>query len=98
MTKPDSTDATSSEGTVQIVDCEECGGNIDPTQPGHYKSPDERFVHSVCFEEGEPSKVVDMKKNPFKEQTTVQYGCGHFSKGPPLHLPEECPECGVPTP
>ena len=84
---------------VQIVECEECGGDIDSTQPGHYKSPDERFVHSVCFEEGEPSKVLDLyEEHPFKEQTMVQYGCGHFAEGPPLHLPEHCPECEVPAP
>jgi len=84
---------------VQQVKCEECGGRIDPTEPGHYKSPDERFVHSVCFEEGEPSKVLDLyEEHPFKEQTSIQYGCGHFAEGPPLHLPDYCPECEVPAP
>lgn len=85
---------------VELEECAECGGYIDPTEPGHYKSADdETFLHSVCFEEGEPSKVLDLlDEKPFKQQRSRQYGCGHYAHGPPADLPDECPECEVPAP
>ena len=83
-----------------IEECAECGGPIDTTEPGHYKSADdEMFVHSVCFEEGEPSKILDLlDEYPFKRQTGRQYGCGHYAHGPPTKFPAKCPECEVPAP
>ena len=85
---------------VELEECAECGGHIDPTEPGHYKSADdETFVHSVCLEEDEPSKVLDLlDEHPFTRQGARQYGCGHYAHGPPADLPEECPECEVPAP
>lgn len=85
---------------VEHEKCARCGGRIDPTEPGHYKSvDDETFLHSVCFQEGEPSKVLDLTDEySFKEHVPRQYGCGHTASGPPIKLPTECPECEVPAP
>lgn len=80
-------------------ECAECGGRIDSEEPGHYKSADEVFVHSVCYEEGDPSSVLDLTDEyPFTEMVPIQYGCGHLATGPPIRLPTECPKCGVPAP
>ena len=83
----------------KIVDCERCSAPIDTEEPGHYKSPDERFIHRVCYEGDGPEKVLDLSgEHPFKEQVPKTYNCGHYAEGPPLHLPRECPECGVKAP
>lgn len=90
------------ESSDELIEkCERCGGFIDAGEPGHYKSPDERFVHKVCFEEGEPPEepVVDLTdEHPFEEQVPKQYNCGHYAQGPPRRLPTECPDCGVGAP
>lgn len=88
------------DGGLEHEKCAECGGRIDPTEPGHYKSADdETFVHSVCFNDGSPSEVLNLiDEYPFKEQIPRQYGCGHTAHGPPINLPAECPECEVPAP
>lgn len=38
-----------------VAGCEECGHPIDLNQPGYYKTPDERFWHEECHEDGEKS-------------------------------------------
>ena len=83
----------------RIENCERCGSPVNAGKEGYYKSPDEQFVHKVCYEEGEPSEVLNLiDEHPFMEQVPKTYNCGHHAHGPPRHLPDECPECGVPAP
>lgn len=79
--------------------CEECGGSIDVTSPNYYKTPDERFKHVVCHEEGGPGDYVLnlAEENPSKACVNRQYQCGHIAYGPVTELPERCPheDCGL---
>lgn len=81
-----------------IDHCEECGGSIDTTSPNYYKTPDERFKHVVCYEEGGPGDYVLNIAEDYPEKAYVnrQYQCGHTAYGPILELPDRCPheDCG----
>ena len=82
-----------------IEECEICGGPVDTNEPGHHKSPDERFRHRVCHERGEPPEGYIRE---YVEEATSgnfacvnrQYNCGHVAYGPTGILPHRCPECG----
>lgn len=79
-----------------IETCEECSGPVDTNEPGHYKSPDERFRHGVCHEKGVPDGYVlnNASEYPMMASVNRQFNCGHVAYGPPRELPTECPECG----
>jgi hypothetical protein len=56
-------------------------------------SPDERFKHVDCHEEGGPGDYVLNIADDHSEQASVnrQYQCGHVAYGPPSELPDRCP-------
>lgn len=88
-------------GDELIEVCQECGGHLSANEPAHYKSPDERFWHAECYEnDGPPEEyIVDVSEDwPHMASVNRQYNCGHLAYGPPRHLPEKCPECGVRAP
>lgn len=82
-----------------IEECEVCGGPVDTNEPGHFKSPDERFRHQVCHELGEPPEgyVEEFKDEAWEMSAACvnrQYNCGHVAYGPVGLLKYQCPECG----
>lgn len=78
-----------------IEECEICGGNVDANAPGHYKTPDERFRHRVCHEDGQLDGYVLNLAADYPDMCSQnrQFNCGHVAYGPPRHLPHECPRC-----
>lgn len=81
-----------------IEPCEVCGGPVDLNQPGYHKSPNEKFWHHLCAENGEPPEgyVKDVAAEyPELCSTNQQYQCGHLVFGPYFEQPDKCPECGM---
>ena len=82
-----------------IEPCEICGGPVDTNEPGHHKSPDERFRHHICHENGAPpsgyvEEFVDEAQEMQAACVNRQYNCGHVAYGPVGLLKHKCPECG----
>lgn len=74
--------------------CEECGGSIDTSAAGYYKSPSERFKHGLCHENGSPPPQYELAENhEFETHTNRQYNCGHVLYAPPKRQPMVCPVC-----
>jgi len=74
--------------------CEECGGSIDTTLPGYYKSPSELFKHELCHENGSPPPQYELAENhDYETHTNRQYNCGHVLYAPPKRQPTVCPVC-----
>lgn len=80
-----------------IEECEVCDAPLDANEPGHFKSPDERFRHARCHKSGEPPSepVLNIAADhPSKASVNKTFNCGHYAYGPQLNLPSKCPECG----
>lgn len=74
--------------------CEECGGHIDTHDAGYYKTPNEKFKHGLCHEEGEFPGNYELDENHDHEvHTNRQYNCGHNLYAPPKRQPMYCPVC-----
>lgn len=77
-------------------DCDGCGGEVDTHEPGVYKTPDERFKHTLCEELGTiPPQYELADASDHATHTNTQYKCGHVLYGPPIEAPEDCPVCNV---
>lgn len=80
-------------------ECTICDRLVDSNEPGHFKSPDERFQHAVCHESGTPpnTPIEDLSSDdPQQWDVTRQYNCGHYSYGLRRKLSERCPTCDSP--
>ncbi len=75
--------------------CEVCGGSIDSYDAGYFKSPDERFRHALCHENGEAPQEYVLKASEDETDCCVnhQYNCGHTVYLPMNKRPMVCPEC-----